>query len=284
MTTVEAIRAQDGYVLGRAPEEYERLRTQARIWEPATARLFDQVALAPGARCLDAGCGPGETMRLMAERVGSTGHVTGIDLDAPLGGQALAMLHGAGHDHCTFRPVDLADDAPIAGAPFDLVYARLLLFHVTDRVALLRRLWDAVAPGGHLVIHDYDLCAVGVIPPLESMDELKRVVFGAFTGAGCDIHVGQRLPRLFARAGIGAPDGTDVAGRLEPFKAASGYFTAVYRSLLPAALALELITEERSAALLDALARDAERASDHPALWPLLIGARKRKPETESMG
>ena len=27
-------------------------------------------ALAPGARCLDAGCGPGETMRLLAQRVG----------------------------------------------------------------------------------------------------------------------------------------------------------------------------------------------------------------------
>ena len=60
----------DGYALGRTPEEYERLRAQARVWEAATGRLLDRVGLAPGARCLDAGCGPGETMRLMAQRVG----------------------------------------------------------------------------------------------------------------------------------------------------------------------------------------------------------------------
>ena len=41
---------------------------------------------------------------------------------------------------------DVAQDAPLPGAPFDLVYARLLLFHLPQRVAVLRRLWDAVHP------------------------------------------------------------------------------------------------------------------------------------------
>ena len=104
----------------------------------------------------------------------------------------------------------------IPGAPFDLVYARLLLYHLPERVAVLRRLWDAVSPGGHLLVQDYDLRSVGTLPSLESVDELGRVVIDAFAAAGCDVHVGARLPELFARAGIGAPDGTDVSGRLEP--------------------------------------------------------------------
>ena len=54
------------YALERTPREYERLRAQARIWEPATVRLLDRIALGAGASCLDAGCGPGETMRLLA--------------------------------------------------------------------------------------------------------------------------------------------------------------------------------------------------------------------------
>ena len=101
----------DGYVLGRTPAEYERLRAQARVWEAATGRLLDQVELAPGSRCLDAGCGPGETMRLLAQRVGPSGRVLGVDVDAALGAQALAMLHAAGHLHCSFAPVDLERDA-----------------------------------------------------------------------------------------------------------------------------------------------------------------------------
>jgi len=73
------------YALGREPEEYERLRAQAQVWQPATARLLEEVGLGPGERRLDAGCGPGEAMRLMAERVGSAGSVHGIDVDASLG-------------------------------------------------------------------------------------------------------------------------------------------------------------------------------------------------------
>ncbi len=97
----------DPDALARTPAEYERLRIQARVWEPATMRLRAALGLRPGARCLDAGCGPGETMRLTAERVRPSGRVTGIDLDAPLGGQALAMLRAAGHDRCEFARVDL---------------------------------------------------------------------------------------------------------------------------------------------------------------------------------
>jgi ubiquinone/menaquinone biosynthesis C-methylase UbiE len=86
----------DEYVLGHTPEEYERLRDQASMWEPDTARLLDRIGLSDGDRCLDVGCGPGETMRLMAERVGAAGEVVGLDADVTLGRQAVEMLHAAG--------------------------------------------------------------------------------------------------------------------------------------------------------------------------------------------
>jgi ubiquinone/menaquinone biosynthesis C-methylase UbiE len=281
MSTAEAEWAQAEYALARTPEEYERLRTQARVWEAATGRLLDQVALAPGARCLDAGCGPGETMRLMAQRVGPSGRVTGADVDGPLGAQAMAMLHDAGHHQCEFARVDLTTGAPIPGAPFDLVYARLLLYHLPRRDTVLRRLWDAVAPGGHLLVQDYDLLSCGVLPALESIDEWTRVVTGAFSAAGCDVQVGARLPLLFEEAGIGAPDGTDVAGRLEPLASAQHAFAAVFWSVLPTAIAHGITSERRAALSLAAVASDAERFPDRPAMWPLLIGAWKRKPHDQ---
>ena len=277
----EAGRPHDGYSLARTPEEYERLRAQARVWESTTGRLLDRVALAAGSRCLDAGCGPGETMRLMAQRVGPSGRVLGVDVDASLGRQALAALHDAGHRQCEFAHVDLTTDEVIPGAPFDLVYARLLLYHLPERVAVLRRLWDAVSPGGHLLVQDYDLRSVGTLPSLESVDELGRVVIDAFAAAGCDVHVGARLPELFARAGIGAPDGTDVSGRLEPLVDAQRMLVAVYKGLLPTAIGRGITTEERSAALLSDLADDVARFPDATVLWPLLIGAWKRKPAGE---
>jgi ubiquinone/menaquinone biosynthesis C-methylase UbiE len=267
----------DTYSLGHAPEEYERLRAQARMWEQATARLLDHVAVGPGASCLDAGCGPGEVMRLMAERVGPSGRVLGIDLDARIGAAALAALRRAGHQQCAFRAGDLNTDEPIPGGPFDLVYARLLLFHLPQRVAVLRRLWTAVAPGGHLIVQDFDLRGVGVLPELDSADALLRVVCTAMTAAGCDIRAGARLPLLFTQAGIGDPDGTDVTGHLEPLATGRLMLEATYRSVLPTALALGITTETDAVAALATFERDAIAGADRPMRGPLLIGAWKRK-------
>ncbi len=49
--------------------------------------------------------------------VGPGGRVTGIDVDAALGAQAIA-LHAAGHGQCIFEVADIErDDEEISGAP-----------------------------------------------------------------------------------------------------------------------------------------------------------------------
>jgi SAM-dependent methyltransferase len=284
MITAKAKHRVDGYVLGHTHAEYERLLAQSRVWEPATNRVLDQLSIAPGSRCLDAGCGPGETTRLLAERVGASGHVLGVDIDTTVGSHAISMLHDAGHRQCEFARADLASGEPIAGAPFDLVYARLLLYHLPERVAVLRSLWDAVAPGGRLVVQDYELLSVSVQPTLETFDEVGRVIIEAFTAAGCDVHIGTSLPDLFAQAGIGAPDDTDVSGRLGPLAQTHQMLTAVYTSLLPAAIAHGVTTETQAAATLADFTRDAGRFPERPTLWPLLIGAWKRRPHPAHAG
>jgi SAM-dependent methyltransferase len=265
------------YALGHTPEEHARLRAQARMWTAAAARLFDQAGLAPGASCLDAGCGPGETMRAMAERVGPAGRVLGIDRDASLGALAVEMLHGEGHRQCSFRAHDLSQDEPVPGGPFDLVYARLLLFHLPQRVAALSRLWDAVAPGGQLIVQDYDFRGIGTTPDLASIGELVRVFTGAFTAVGADVHIGIHLPDLFRAAGAGTPDGTDVSGYLDSLAIGAPMVAQVFRSVLPVALARGITTEEDAAATLAAVERDIARYPDGQLMWPLLVSARKRK-------
>jgi SAM-dependent methyltransferase len=280
MSTTEITRRTNSYALGRTPEEYERLRAQARVWEAATGRVLNQVGVPEGASCLDAGCGPGETMRILAQRVGPGGRVLGIDADPSIGALAVEMLHGSGHRHCAFHAHDLTADEPVPGAPFNLVYARLLLFHLPQRVAVLARLWDAVAPGGHLVVQDYDIRALSVLPDLANVAELGRVITGAFGAAGADPYVGARLPRLFAQAGVGTPDGTDVAGRIEPLSTGRVLLESVFRSVLPTAVAHGITTEDAAAVALAGIDHDATHFADCPMLWPLMIGAWKRKEQS----
>lgn len=278
VTTVRSATAEEAtYALGRTTQEYQRLRTQAQLWEGATERILDRVSLPPGARCLDAGCGPGETMRQLAQRVGAHGRVLGIDVDATLGGLALDRLHADGHHQCTFLAHDLVEGGPVPEGPFDLVYARLLLLHLPRRVEVLARLWDAVAPGGHLVIQDYDMSPVGAIPRLPSADRVGELLLRSFEAAGCETRVGALLPRLFVEAGVGGPDGTDVTGRLERLADASRMLEAVLRSLLPLAVSRGITTDDEAETLLAQLRRDAETDPERPLLWPLLMGAWRRK-------
>jgi hypothetical protein len=52
---------------------------------------------------------------------------------------------------------------------------------------------------------------------------------------------------------------------------------SVLRSVLPTAIAHDITTQEEADACLAALSRDAASFPDRPVLWPLLIGAWKRK-------
>ena len=269
----------DDYVLGRTPAEYERLRAQARVWEAATgaaarpgrARRRARAAWTPAA-------GPGETMRLMAQRVGPAGTSAASTSTPRSARQAVRMLHAAGHHQCAFEPADARGRRTIPGAPFDLVYARLLLFHVADPVAVLRRLWDWVAPGGHLVVQDYDLRTCDVLPALDDDRRVQARRAGGVRRRRRDIRAGHRLPLLFADAGIGAPDGTDVAGRLEPLAQRRARCSPPSTAACcPAPCRCGLTTQERAPRWLDDLARDAREHGEHAALWPLMIGAWKRK-------
>ena len=267
------------YALERTHREYERLRVQARFWQAATERVLDRLDLAAGASCLDAGSGPGEVLRLLAERVGPTGRVTGIDVDAALNGLVEADLHADGLTRCRTLTARLTGDTPVPGGPYDLVYARLLLFHLPERVPVLRRLWEAVAPGGHLLVQDYDLPSATAVPTLPGVQEVTRLFTETFTAVGCEVRAGLRLRELFASAGIGEPDDTDVAGRLVPLGTGGApMLEQVLRSVLPAALAHGVTTEPVAEAAIAALRHEATEYADRTLLWPLLIGAWRRKP------
>lgn len=261
------------YVLERTSREYRRLRTQAKLWEPATARLLDQVGVPVGARCLDVGCGPGEVMRLLAERVGPDGVVTGVDVDGAIGRETVEVLRATVTARVEFVEGDVHElDLPT----YDVVYVRLVLMHLADPVALLRRLWGWVGPGGVLVVQDYDTAGMAVWPPLDCWAEFSRVMDGVFEQTGGDPRCGLHLPRHFVDAGAGAPEGTDVAGVLAPLADTIGFIRGSYTSALPAAIRLGVTTRAAGEAFLAELAAAAEDRTVHVRL-PTLVGAYRRK-------
>ena len=128
-------------------EDYERYLVPAyfRPFAEALARL---AAPWPGERVLDVGCGTGALTRVLAERVGPSGHVTGLDLNAGM----LAVARGlVDAPNVAWREGN-ALEMPFADGTFDLVTCHQGLQFFPDRAAGLAEMRRVLQPGGRLAL------------------------------------------------------------------------------------------------------------------------------------
>ncbi len=135
-----------GYVLGQSARAARRLEIQDAHFAEMSERLLDDLALRPGDRVVELGCGPGGMSRRIMRRLGAGGVLVGVDSSEGLLAEARAALAGAGP--ATFEPV-LADVARLGSwlAGADVVVARTMLHHIPMVEAVLGRLRAALRPG-----------------------------------------------------------------------------------------------------------------------------------------
>lgn len=265
----------DGYVHARDAEEYQRLRNQGAMWRGATEALLDRIGLKPGMSCLDVGSGPGQVMRLMADRVGPDGTVTGLEIDGQLGAQALADLKAEGGANFQLVEADLLATDTVPGAPFDLTYCRLFLMHMQEPVMALEKMHAWTKPGGVVAAQEFDFGAIAVEPICPAMAEFNRLFEGVFRGHGRNLRAGRQLPAQFEGAGICSLDGTVTEIKYIPLSDMAAMLIGVYQGLFASAVELGLADQARA----DAFKTDmAEAAADgrYYCLTPILIGAWKR--------
>ena len=113
----------------------------------------DALAVAPGERVLDVGCGPGFYVAELLEQVGPDGSVVGIDSSQPM--LAVAARRCEGHPNVAFHEADATSLAVESGS-FDAALSVQVLEYVADVPAALAELYRALRPGGRLVVWDVD--------------------------------------------------------------------------------------------------------------------------------
>jgi ubiquinone/menaquinone biosynthesis C-methylase UbiE len=134
-------------ISGTPGEVYQREMVPAIFarWAPD---LIELAGLAPGERVLDVACGTGVVARLAAERVGSTGKVTGLDLNPTMLAAARAQAAPA-----TVEWVEgSALAVPLPDESVDTVLCQQGLQFFPDRAAALREMRRVLVPGGRLVL------------------------------------------------------------------------------------------------------------------------------------
>jgi SAM-dependent methyltransferase len=188
------------YVLGSDDPEIARLDGQAEALRSGTALLLGAAGVREGMRVLELGTGVGHVAFQLAALVGPSGSVVAIDQAAPLLAVAESRRRARDVENVVFAEADAREfrDAE----PFDVVVARLLLFHLPDAGDVVRHHAAGLRPGGVWVALDFDVGGARAEPEVALVSRLLVWVETAFRGAGADPRIGARLASLLRDAGL----------------------------------------------------------------------------------
>jgi ubiquinone/menaquinone biosynthesis C-methylase UbiE len=190
-------KASGNYPIEHRAGEIDRLHVQSRAMAPETLAMLDRFGEMTGWRCLDVGCGPGGITDLLSARVGTSGHVVGLDMDV----EFLAHARAHAPNNVEFRHGDAYGSGLPAGT-FDLVHMRFVASTAGDPERLLREAARLARPGGIVALQEPDGSTLNCYPPHASWDKLKAGLLAVFARVGANLELARQLYFIVHMAGF----------------------------------------------------------------------------------
>jgi ubiquinone/menaquinone biosynthesis C-methylase UbiE len=191
-------------------------------WRPEQEGLIAPARIQGGQTVLDFGSGPGQLAVELARRVGASGHVHGVEINAEFVARARERAEAAGlADRITFHHVT-GERLPLDDASIDRVICKNVLEYVPDLDATLRELRRLQPEGAllHAIDSDWSLVVVEPWAP-EVVVEFFRAAAPAFR----EPNIGRKLRATLLRAGY-----RDVQVAVQPVVDTTGLTQVLLRS------------------------------------------------------
>ncbi|MYK23450.1 methyltransferase domain-containing protein [Candidatus Poribacteria bacterium] len=277
---MHALNSDATYTLGRTSHETTRLIEQSRIYGESTHRLCRRAGIIDGMRVLEIGSGAGDVALTIAELVGATGQVVGVDINAGILDTARQRATDAGTRNVEF----IAGDARTLtfSEKFDAIVGRFVLMYMADPAAAFTTLITHLKPGGIAAFQEpeYTLYPACLHPDTPLMNQLITWILDVFKHSGAHLNMGIGLYQTFVNAGLPAPTMhlESPIGAAETW-AGYRYMATIFQSLLPLLEKYELATAEQVE--VDTLAvriRQEVITSKRPFFLPLHVTAHATLP------
>ena len=268
------------YTLGRTSHETTRLIEQSRIYGASTQRLCKRAGILEGMRVLEIGSGAGDVALTLAELVGPTGQVIGVDVNPSILDTARRRAAEAGIQNVEF----VAGDArSLAFADkFDAVVGRFVLMYMSDPGEAFAKFITHLKQGGIAAFQEpeYTLYPAFFHPKTPLINQLIKWILDVFEHSGAHLDAGIGLYRTFVDAGFPPPT-MHLESPIGAAKTWTGYryMATIFQSLLPLLEKYGLATAEQVD--VDTLAerlREEVLASKRPFFLPLHVTAHAMLP------
>jgi len=115
------------------------------------AAIIEHLDPRPGMAVLDLGCGPGRLAIPLAGRVGHDGRVVAVDLQAGMLDRVRHKAKAAGAENIELLHAG-AGEGKLERGRFDRALLVTVLGEIPDRLAALKEVFEALKPGGLLVV------------------------------------------------------------------------------------------------------------------------------------
>ncbi|MBL8887614.1 MAG: methyltransferase domain-containing protein [Phycisphaerales bacterium] len=199
----------------------EGLRVERKTDRGLTIEQLEWAGIQQGMRVLDLGCAAGTTCRIMADLVGESGRIIGVDVSARRLSEAKA--------HVSHRPwieyrQGAAEKLPAANAEFDLCWSRFLFEYLEEPAIALAEMIRVTKPGATVCVSDIDGNCIWHYPRENELDEEIQEALHTF-GRSFNPRAGLSLYTLFVDAGMRGVVADLrpyhlIAGKIDPDRAA----------------------------------------------------------------
>lgn len=233
------------YPLETHEAEIERLFVQGEAMAPESLRMLDLIGVGEGWRVLDIGCGPRGITDLLSRKVGRSGRVLGLDMNA--------RFLDVAREHAGENTSFIQGDAYNSGLPassFDLVHMRFVASTAGNPERLIGEAMRLAKPGGVVALQEPDGSTLVCHPPHPAWDRLKAALLGAFAGVGSDLELARKLYGLVYHSGLQDVQFRPFIVGVRAGDPMADYLPSTVASLRDTVLKLGLATQDELPALL----------------------------------